>query len=286
MRKTVYFDKYVPYTLERNEDGVRIEKKLKLSSLFNALASSPTGKSLREVFGEKYRLQICKYHELDNIWELQILHLRNAVLPGVADEESNFELMVLPDGQYPTESSTVLYSPDADILYFQRNIVCMSVKRMEQYLCMMLPEETSVLFKPILARNRIDRITEHASYKKVILACSIDHSRKNKNSNLGKLLDEYAKYQGAVINITIGMGRKRGRLSSVEASKLVQEAYQASDIQTLKVQMDSNGLTNYEWLDLMLDREFYSFEVKYTKDDPITHEKLFASCYEAMMNEK
>ena len=52
MRKTVYFDKYVPYTLERNEDGVRIEKKLKLSSLFNALASSPTGKSLREVFGE------------------------------------------------------------------------------------------------------------------------------------------------------------------------------------------------------------------------------------------
>ena len=111
-------------------------------------------------------------------------------------------------------------------------------------------------------------------------------SRKNKNSNLGKLLDEYAKYQGAVVNITIGMGRKRGRLSSVEASKLVQEAYQANDIQTLKVQMDSNGLTNYEWLDLMLDREFYSFEVKYTKDDPITHEKLFASCYEAMMNEK
>ena len=287
MKKTVHFDKYIPYTLTQNKDGVQVEKKLKLNSLFSALAASPTGKSLREVYGEKYRLQICKHHDSSNIWELQILHLRNAILPGIADEENDFELMVLPDGRYPTESSTVLYSPDDDILYFQRNIACMSAKRMELYLRMMLPEETKILLKPIIAGERIGRITDRAAYRKVVLACGIDRHRKyGKSNKLERLLGEYAQYQGLMANITIGMGRKKGRLNSSEVSQLVRDAYAESDIHSLKVQVAPDGSANYEWLDLMLDREFYSFSIEFTKDNPITHTKLFTTCHDAVMSER
>ena len=87
-----------------------------------------------------------------------------------------------------------------------------------------------------------------------------------------------------VANITIGMGRKKGRLNSVEVSKLVKEAYEETDMQTLRVQLDSTGIGNYEWLDLLLDREFNSFVFEYSKENPITHDRLFSACHEAITN--
>lgn len=287
MKKTLHFDKYMPYTLVRAEDGVQKEMRLKLASLFNALASSPTGKSLREVYGEKYRLQICKFHSSSNIWELQILHLRNSILPGIADEEEDFELMVLPEGRYPTESSTILYSPNDDILYFQRNIACMSAKRMEAYLRAFLPDGVKILLKPVLAGERIGRITDKASYRKIVLACGVDRRRKYDQSNcLERMLHEYAQYQGLVANITIGMGRKKGRLNSAAASELIRAAYSENDTHSLKVHIDPDGSTNFEWVDLMLDREVVSISLEYSKDNPITHTRLFTACHEAIISER
>lgn len=287
MKKTIHFDKYVPYTLTKNIDGTTTEKKLNLHELFNILQSSPSKESLREFWGEKYRIQVCKYHADDEIWELQVLHLRNTILPGVADEESNYEPLILPEGNYPTESCTILYSPKENLIYQQRNIVCLSAKRFAHYLKTMLPETTKLLLKPVSAGERIERITKSAGYRKIVLACTLDPKKApDKSKRLGRLLSDYGTYQGLVANITIGMGRKSGRLNSAEVAELVKEAYEESDVQALRVQLDSTGIGNFEWLDLMLDRDSYSIPFDYSKDDPLLHTQLFAACLSEIKKER
>lgn len=287
MQKTIYFDKYIPYTLSKAEDGTQIEKKLNLHPLFDAIQSGNPGESLQEIFGEKYRIQICKYHNTEKIWELQILHLRNAVLPGIADEKKEFKPLTLPAGHYPTECCTILYSSEDNLFYIQRNIICLSAKRFAFYLKKMLSEGTKVLLKPVIDGSRIHQITNTAVYRKVVLACTIDSKKPIDSSRrLGKLLHSYSDYQGVVANISIGMGRKKGRLNTNEVYELVKEAYEESDVQALKVQLDSTGIGTYEWLDLMLDRASYAIRLEYTNGDPILHHHLFNACLEKIQIEK
>ena len=287
MKKTVHFDKYCPYTLRKNEDGSSVENKLSLNKLFETIQQSPNGESLQEVLGEKYRIQVCKFHSQEKVWELQILHLRNAVLPGIADEEDTFESLQIPEGKYPAEYCTALYSLEDNTIFLQRNIVCMSAKRFAFYIKKMLPEETKIILKPVISGKRIEKLSDTAKYRKVVLVCALDPKKEsNEKKRLSKLLSGYGSYQGLVANISIGMGRKRGNLNSHEVYELIEEAYNESDIQTLKVQYDSCGIGTYEWLDLMLDRESYNITFDYTPQSPLEHNQLFDACLEKFKHEK
>ena len=63
MSKLVYFDEYIPFTLITDADGTQHEHPLDLDDLFKQLSEEPQKRSLKELFGEKYRLHVCKYHE-------------------------------------------------------------------------------------------------------------------------------------------------------------------------------------------------------------------------------
>lgn len=279
MQKTVCFDKLAPYTLVTTEDGAQIEKRLDLSGLFKVIAPDPQKPTLREILGEKYRFHICKYHEDRKIWELQILHLREALLPGIADEETEYKLLTLPDGNYVAESCTVIYDEANVTVYLQQNKMCMSASRLALYLRGMLPEDTRLLFKPIYADEKALAIDEHTRFKKVILCYSADQKKGNEDgSGLGTLLNTFGKYQGHAITISIGMGRRKGLLNSHETRNLILEAYEASDVNKLRVQMSNDVDKGFEWFDLLENREQLKCIVQYDRDDPITHEKLFTAC--------
>ena len=287
MKKTIYFDKYIPYTYAKKEDGAETENRLSLIELFRRIQATPSSNSFHELYGEKYRTQVCRYHEKEKIWELQILHLRNTLLPGIADEKSEFEPMILPEGRYLTEWCTVLYSETNHVIYLQRNIACMSSKRLCYYLKAMLPLDTKILLKPVISGRRIDKITENAGFRKVVLACSLDSKKDPDPTNrLGKLLQNFGTYQGAIANITLGMGRKKGKLNSREIRALLEEAYNEGDVRTLKVQVDSVGAGVYEWIDLMLDRETCFVNVEYSREAPITHAQLFDACLEKIIEKQ
>lgn len=95
----------------------------------------------------------CRYDEDLHMWELQILHLRERILPGIADDNGAYELIQLADNQYPAESTTVLYDEIRCTLYLQRNIYGTSIKALEEFLQLISPEGTLLLLKPILSGN-------------------------------------------------------------------------------------------------------------------------------------
>ena len=282
MSKLIYFDKYIPYTLDTDADGTQHERRLDLDDLFRYLSEEPQKRSLKEILGEKYRLHVCTYHENDALWEIQVLHLRDSILPGIADEEREFELLTLPDGKYPAESCTMIYIPRSTTVFFQRNALCMSSKRLGYYIQSMLPEGTKMLLKPVLSGSRIDMINNYASYKKVVLAASVGREeREEPTTRLKSLLSAYREYGSPLVQIEIGTGRKRNsRLKPDEISDLVREAYADNDVQKLKVNMAKDAHSEFGWVDLLEDRDGITVKMEYSKDDPITHDRLFSACSE------
>ena len=256
MSKLVYFDEYIPFTLITDADGTQHEHPLDLDDLFKQLSEEPQKRGLKELFGEKYRLHVCKYHENDALWEIQVLHLRDSILPGIADEEREFELLTLPDGKYPAESCTMIYIPQSTTIFFQRNSLCMSTKRLGYYLQSMLPEGTKMVLKPVISGNKIDMINNYASYKKLVLLATVGREDEEPTSRLGRLLYAYKGYGAPYVQIEISTGRKRNsRLKAAEISELVREAYADNDVEKLRVNMAKDAHSEFGWVDLMEDRD-------------------------------
>ena len=281
MGKRIVFDKYIPYTLETDADGNLHETRLDLNDLLIHIQDDANSSSLRDIYGAKYRFHVCKYHEKEQVWELQILHLRDALLPGIADEKKEFNLIQLPEGRYPAESCTALYSPEKNIIYLQRNIACITAKRLGYYLRVLLPEHTKLILKPIIKGNRIDKVTDKAVYKKVILACVNDPHRSNDDSGLGDLLKTAGRYNAPLVHVEIGVGRKRNnRLNSEEITKLLLSAYGDDDVQTLKVQLAPSKNDDFEFVNLLEDRDCFEFIMDYSRENPISHARLYSYCLE------
>lgn len=285
MAKVIYFDKYVPYTLTKDEEGNRHESQLSLNTLFSHIKENQLGNSFRDIYGAKYRFHVCEYHEEDKVWELQILHLRDSVLPGIADESDEFNLIELPEGRYPAESCTALYSIKNNMIYLQRNVACISSKRLTRYLHSLLPEQTKMLLKPVIKGNRFSKVSEQAVYKKVILTCYNDPHRQDDASSLGEILKTVGKYNAPTVHVEIGLGRKRGgKLNAAETTKLLREAYEDEDIQMLKVHLAPRQDEDFELVDLLEDRDCYILNIEFSRENPISHARLYSYCEEAYRN--
>lgn len=284
--KTIQFDKFRPYFLEVDAQGVRTENILDLSSLLREIAGPEFHPAVQVILGDIYRFHKCSYDAALGIWELQILHLREKILPGMAGRESGYDIISLPDGKYAAESSTLLYDPTDSVLYMQRNVFCMSPKKLEMYLSLILPQNTRVALKVIQARNQIQSITAQKRYRKIVLVANAKETRGlEAGSSLLRLLNTHAQYGGHVAHIEISMGRKKGILNSEATAELIQEAYEAASTQQLKVCMADPDDVDFSTVDLLEDRDSYKVTLEYSRDNPITHQRLWEGCKECYQRE-
>lgn len=121
-RKNVQFDHFRPYYLKRNDDGSTQECAYDLKALLQYVASQPFTNTKKQILGDTHMFHVCKRDGQLKVWELQILHLREKLLPGIADDAGAYELITLEENQYPAESTTMLYDEVSCTLYMQRNI--------------------------------------------------------------------------------------------------------------------------------------------------------------------
>ena len=283
-KKTVRFDHFRPYYLTQDEDGASSEHLYQLNGLLSHVKKVAENDSFyatgKKIMGDTHMFHICRHDEHLNIWELQILHLREKVLPGIADDTGAYELIKLADNQFPAESTTVLYDAKDCILYMQRNLYGTSIKALEEYLQLLSPEGTSVLLKPIVSGTRIGKITPSARYRKLALVVDSDKlTDKQKKQSLGKVISDFNRFQGRYVKIELGFGHQRGGLlNSNEISTLTKEAYDFSGTHNLSVVMSEEEDTPFETIDLMDDRSSYKLDIEYSRNNPITHERLFRMC--------
>lgn len=279
-KKIVQFNLFRPYYLKKDEKGVSQEHVYDLAKLLQYVANQPFSDTKKKILGETHMFHVCRRNDDLSVWELQILHLREKSLPGIADEDGAYDLITLEDHQFPAESTTLLYDEKEYTLYLQRNIYGTSIKALEEFLQLISPEGTNVLLKPIVAGNRISKITPNILYRKVVLTAdsqllSVDED----NSSLSKIIRSFNQYQGRIVKIELGFGRQRhGVLNATEISQLVHDAYKFPGTHHLDVSTSENEDSPFETINLLDDLANYRLSVEYTRNNPITHERLFRMC--------
>ncbi len=284
MQKTVYFDKYVPYHLVEGEDGAMVEQRLDMSDFFQIIAETEFGNTLHRINGERYRFHVCRHDENNECWEVQILHLRDVLLPGVADEAGTYEELDLPEGRYLAESCTMMYDANDGYLYMQRNKMCITASRLTDYFRAMFPEGTYLYFKAALNGNQEQPWGNRTYFRQVELCCYADQVENlAPDTSLRRLLNGYGAYQGNTINISISMGHRPGTLNPQRTRELIAQAYQTPDMVKLKVKAAEEEDADYEWLNLLENRATYRCRIEYERNSRISHAMLYNACLHAHM---
>lgn len=278
-KKNIRFDHFKPHYSYVDKDGVIHDKVFDLHHLLTEVAKHPFSESKKKVAGDTHMFHVCKYDEDLRVWEIQLLHLREKILPGIADDDGAFELIKLEDNQYPAESTTLLYDKENCVLYMQRNIYGTSIKALEQFIQLLLPEGNHVVMAPIISGSRITKIAESNLYRKVILVADRDHlTDADREKSLAKILNQFGNYQGKIVKIELGFGHKRGRLNALETTKLIREAYSYTGTNMLKVTTAADEDVAFETINLLDDRDHFLVPVEFSRSNPITHDRLYRIC--------
>ena len=279
-KKTVQFDHFKPRYSYVDKDGRTHDKAFDLHPLLTEVAKHPFSESKRKIAGDTHMFHVCKYDEDLHVWEIQLLHLREKILPGIAVDDGAFALIELEDNQCPAESTTMLYDKENCVLYMQRNIYGTSIKALEQFIQLLLPEGHHVVMAPVLSGSRITKIAESNLYRKFILVADRDHlTDDDQDKTLAKILNQFGNYQGRVVKIELGFGRQKfGRLNPHETTKLIREAYDYTGTTMLKVSTAEDEDVGFETINLLDDRDHFLVSVEFSRKSPITHEKLYRIC--------
>ena len=280
LKKSVQFALFRPYFLRKDENGVSQEHLYDLRALLQHVSSHSFSETKKKISGETHMFHVCRRDNDLSVWELQILHLREKSLPGIADEDGSYELITLGDHQFPAESTTLLYDEKEYTLYIQRNIYGTSIKALEEFLQLISPEGTSVLLKPIITGQRIKRINPSIFYRKVVLTADSQLlSEEHESSSLAKIIKSFRQYQGRIVKVELGFGRQRhGFLNATEVTQLVHEAYNFPGTNHLDVNISDDEDTPFETINLLDDLAKYRLTVEYSRNNPITHDRLFRMC--------
>ncbi len=279
--KVVEIDLFRPYFLQKGSDGVLKECIYDLSALFKHITKSPLTETKMRIYGDNHMFHVCKYNERKKLWEIQILHLREQLLPGIADEVGGYELIQLGDNEYPAESTTVIFAEDTNILYLQRNVYGTSIRALTDLLQSISPNGVWVNLKPIMCSSKIDIIQKSKLYRKVAIAVDSEQiMEEEKETALGKIISSFSDYQGKIVKFELGFGKKRKKyLNRDDTIQLLKEAYQFPGTEKLIATVSNSEDAKFEKVDLLDDREKILLSLSYSREEPITHERIFDECY-------
>lgn len=283
--KWIEFDLFRPFYIQ-TVDGNTKEYAYDLSSFFEYISTKPLTETKKKIYGNNHMFHKCAYNESKKLWELQILHLREQILPGIADEGGAYELIHLDENQYPAESTTAMYDEHKNILYLQRNIFGTSIRAMTALIQLISPEGIWVNLKPIMNNSAITKVNDTKFYRRVILTVDSEQlTGQEKDSRLGKILATFSQYSGKIVTVNLGFGKKRKMfLNKSDTIELLKEAYDFPGTEKLVVTMTESEDGKCEKVDLLDDREKIMFSLQYSRNDPITHERLYSGCLDKLQS--
>lgn len=287
--KIVVFDylqpQYSTFGDDKQKAGIY---SFQMRDFLTEVASDKLLRTDREINGERYRFQCCQKIKTatevqSDLWEIQILRIRQKVLPGEADDKGGYDAVItLPDGTYPAESTTLLYSESKNILYFQRNIFGISIRNLQNYfteLCFKKdsPEaKNRVLFSICEKTCSKKMLTTNTKYKKLLLTAKVDAMNEcDKDSSLYQILKSFHSIGSSVAKVEFSIGHKtKQRLSTNKINKLIEEASSYGGIVKLQAQMSDADDTEFSMFDFLENKLSYKVHIEYSKENPITHARL------------
>lgn len=279
--KNVTFDfLQAKYTSFHDQNGSAGMQTYKLETLFSKISSVDLPRTRKIVNGDPYMFHICKYHPDCRLWEIQILHFREKMLPGIGDDFGGYEPIKLKDFEYPAESSTLVYDEEKCILYMQKNKFALSIRNLEAYFSQLSPEGTAVYLAIVNNGENIKKVTPSCRYRNVVLTVDTRKAvRLEEASSLRQILDVFKPYEGAYISIKIRTPRTVGSiLNGKTIDNLIRDAYEYDGTSKLETDMADPDDLEFETIDLLDNHSRIVIPFGYSRKNPITHERLFAAC--------
>lgn len=290
-QKTVRFDYFETWCKESViENNTVKEYKIDISSIFERALILEPKETMRPYREEKARVQSVKNNNSNNLYEAQLLRLREVNLPGIANDGGDYKIIKLEEGEYLAEFAAVLYDSSNGVFVMQRNMHAFTPSGVEDYFnAIMKSKNKKIFLKPIFSGTDIDKIIKAPIYRSFDLAIASDKTNQiDKNSTLGSILKNASKFEGNSIRISIGVGRSKKDKSLEQNSvrELIGNSYSLNDLNKLVIKYKDNEDTKTEEVDLLEDRRHDSYTFNLDKKTPLEYDNVIKIIYEKYLKRK
>ncbi len=289
--KTIYFDYVKTYIQRYEKEGNKvIEQIADLSNCFERISKINSVDRTFRMGNDKIRIQELK--KVNEYWEILILKLRDEVMPGIADDDGNYTIEILEDGKYYCESTTMLYDSEKSILVIQKNRYGVQPSNIEFLLNKINEDENiTIILKPMIKKNKIQLLNKDKVYRSLeIGVVNIEQEEiiEEQEGIIG-VLRNFQKYKGNNISVRIGYNRRCKKDECLDSNMVIDtinELYGNIHVNKLKTSIKFNDDTKAETIDLLDDRIYDHENIEYSKENPITHDRLIAILRQLYKNKK
>lgn len=257
-----------------------------LNSIYNKHAQNGTlSETVLSCMGDKARIQKLIKHKITNIWEIQMLRLKEtASFSGIASDSGDFILHNLDDGKYVGESTTVLYDPVNHLLLIQRNYGSLTPSGFEKYLNNSI-KNIEIFFNVVMKKDSdIDDILSNIDlFRNIDIGMTfLGDESYNGNSELISTLYAMSKKGARNVRATLTVGQgalKKDTLSPGLSRETINELYSDKKTTKLSFKYKDNLDTNVETLDLLDNREQIEIKLRKPKKLALSHDIIFPVIY-------
>ena len=284
--KTIQFDYYKVFSKAVVNHKIKKEE-YNLNNLFEKLSNNTVASSTSRYKDEQARIQTLNFDSENNVWEIQFLRLRETYLPGIADDDGEFEVITLEDDKYVGEFASALYDPSKNILILHRNRNGLTPSGLSDYFTSLFEENTySFELTPILSKDNIYDTLKNKNFKNFNIALYVEdfiQEIPDKKSGLYSLAKIFSSYNCGYSNVTLSLGRKKSHKFNFLNREITKEdlliASKMKSVSTLKAKVvstpEESSDAKVEEIDLLKNRLKDTYTLFVDKSNPLTHDKIY-----------
>ena len=210
-----------------------------------------------------------------------MLRLRQAQLPGIANDDGEYEIMELEDDEYIGEEVSVLYDEQLSILVIQRNRNSLSPSGIEEFFNLMAPGE-NIRLEPILPREEAMELRKGDYIRSFNLSIADIREMQLTDENNSSIREIIAsireKYNAISVSIKISLGqrgRKDDSLTLNEVAATIDECSGRNGVTKMVLAKKEAEDARVEVYDLIDKRVSGYASCDDNRECPITHIRVF-----------
>jgi hypothetical protein len=214
-----------------------------------------------------------------DLWEIQFVRIRKDLLPGIANDEGEYdpELLskYLKDNQGIAETISGIYDNKLCVLVLQRNVDGITPSGILDFL-RKVSDNNNIALDVIDLDIDLSKIKKSNIFRKIEIGFSeLNKERKIKTGikQLNNILDAFNDFDTSTATLTMSMSNsKRGKTLSQNLSvDTVLELNKDPNVNKLRLRSSEEIDTNVEVIDLIEQRLKDKFVLEYSKTNPISH---------------
>lgn len=281
--KTIRFDYFRVRCARLTDNNVTEIPIYELHPLLDALTRMDVVDRTYNYRGELARLQVVNRHRIGprSCWELQLLRLRQAQLPGIANDDGEYEIMELEDDEYVGEEVSVLYDEQLSIMVIQRNRNSLSPSGIEEFLNLMAPDE-NIRLEPIIPREEALELKNGDYIRSFNLSIADIREMQLTDGNSSSIREIVAsireRYNAISVSIKISLGqrgRKSDSLTLDEVAAAINDCSGSNGVTRMVLAKKDAEDARVEVYDLIDKRVSGYASCNYDRECPITHTRVF-----------